>query len=279
LASTGASALLLGRRAERIGAHEVVLDDRTVLRGGLVVDARGPDAAAFAGASGYQKFLGLEIDFEAPHGLARPILMDGAVPQRGGFRFFYTLPLGTNRLLVEETFLSPSPALDLAASRSACLAYAARFGGAPRTVREEAGVLPMPWAGDGGAPERSPLVAGYRGGWFHPATGYSFPPAVRLARAIGPAIPDHVFDGRLATLWRAHRTQVAFAHRLNGLLFRCFEPEQAWNVFARFYTLPDAVVHRFYAMETTRLDRARLVIGRPPRGFSFTKALALARVT
>ena len=149
-----------------------------------------------------------------------------------------------------------------------------------RIVREESGVLPMPWAGTlAGVPERSPLVAGYRGGWFHPATGYSFPPAVRLACCVAARPAAQAFDGRLAALWRAHRTQVRFAQRLNRLLFRCFDPEDAWNVFARFYTLPDAVIRRFYALATTGFDRARLVVGRPPRGFSFAKALALGKAS
>jgi lycopene beta-cyclase len=272
------SALYLGRRAERIDAHEVRLDDGVELGAELVVDARGPDPAAFAGTSGYQKFLGLELAFAGPHAVERPILMDATVPQHDGFHFFYTLPLAADRLLVEETFFSREPALDLDASRAAGLAYAAKLGAAPHIVREESGVLPMPWAGSpAAAPGRSPLVAGYRGGWFHPATGYSFPPAVRLARCVAERPAAQAFDGRLAALWRAHRTQVTFAQRLNGLLFRCFEPEDAWNVFARFYTLPDAVIHRFYALATTGLDRARLVVGRPPRGFSFAKAVALGR--
>ena len=124
---SGESALYLGRRAVRIDSHEVVLDDGTVLGAALVVDARGPDPAAFAGTSGYQKFLGLELAFAGPHGVERPILMDATVAQHGGFRFFYTLPLDADRLLVEETFFSPTPALDLAASRAAGLAYAVAF--------------------------------------------------------------------------------------------------------------------------------------------------------
>ena len=48
-------------------------------------------------------------------------------------------------------------------------------------VREEEGVLPLPWSSALPAPNDPPLVAGYAGGLFHPITGYSLPVAVRLA--------------------------------------------------------------------------------------------------
>jgi lycopene beta-cyclase len=87
-----------------------------------------------------------------------------------------------------------------------------------------------------------------------------------------------VFDTDLARLHRRHRSQVRFAHGLNLLLFRCFEPATMWNVFARFYTLPEDLIRRFYAMSLTRTDQARIVVGRPPRGFSLAIALASRRM-
>ena len=61
---------------------------------------------------GYQKFVGLEVELEEAHGLERPILMDGRVPQTDGLRFVYILPLGPRRLLVEDTYFSDHPQLD-----------------------------------------------------------------------------------------------------------------------------------------------------------------------
>ena len=262
------STVHLGRRATELGEHHVALDDGTTLEGDLVVDARGPDPAAYTRSSGFQKFVGLELQLERPHGLERPVLMDATVPQRDGFRFFYTLPFGADRLLVEETYFARTPELERAAARAAVLEYAARFGSVARVVREESGVLPMPWSSAPAPPRRSPLVAGYRGGWFHPATGYSVPPALRLACHLSARPAADVFDASLARLYRAHRAQVWYAQCLNRLLFHCFAPQDAWNVFARFYTLPDDVIHRFYALSLTALDRIRLIAGRPPRGFS-----------
>ena len=47
-----------------------------------------------------------------------------------------------------------------------------------------------------------PLVAGYQGGWFHPATGYSLPAAARLAALVGELPAERVFGPELDALCR-----------------------------------------------------------------------------
>lgn len=275
LESSANSALFLGRTALTIDAHRVRLDDGHELSGDLVIDARGPQPHDRVSDCGFQKFLGLEIELERPHGLRSPILMDATVSQRDGFRFLYTLPFAGDRLLIEDTTFSRSAGLDDDEARAAVLAAARTWSPIRRVLREERGVLPMPWASSDIEPTSSPLLAGYRGGWFHPATGYSFPPAVRLACHISCRRGAEVVDTALARLYRAHRTQVEFAQHLNRMLFTCFSPGDAWNVFARFYRLPDDLIRRFYALEMTLADRVRLIAGRPPTGFSFRKAFEM----
>jgi lycopene beta-cyclase len=276
LRSAPSSRLVLGRTALRIGAHEVELSDGERLRGTLVIDARGPEPTR-ARACGYQKFLGLELVTEVEHGLTRPLMMDAIVPQLGGFRFFYVLPLDARRLLVEDTRFSRAPELDLDDTRRAILAYAERFGPIRDCVREECGVLPMPWGQQSALRSGSPLRAGYRGGYFHPATGYSLPVALRLALHVASHSAEQMFGTDFALLTRRHESQVRYAAKLNGMLFHCFADDQMWNVFARFYTLPEALVERFYALSLTAWDRARIVVGRPPRGFSLSHALSSSR--
>ncbi|MET0385451.1 MAG: lycopene beta-cyclase CrtY [Polyangiales bacterium] len=268
--------LLLGRRAQRIEADRVQLDDGSVLHGRLVIDARGPDPQAHVGRCGYQKFLGLELALRERHGLSRPLLMDATCEQRDGFRFFYVLPLTPDRLLVEETRFSRTPGLDRPAARREVYAYATRFGAIAACVREEVGVLPMPWSMRW--PEADvtagALPAGYRGGYFHPATGYSMPAALRVAELVG----EHVMLEPLGPAWqrfvRTHRAQAAYALQLNRLLFTGFAETDMWGVLARFYHLPEIAIERFYALESSLLDRARIVVGRPPRGFSLRRAIA-----
>jgi lycopene beta-cyclase len=268
------SRTFLGCRAEYVGAQTVALEDGRMLTADLIVDARGPRRMPGAPSCGYQKFLGLELAFEPAHSLGGPILMDASVEQVDGFRFFYVLPFGPSRMLVEDTRFSLDSHMHAESARRAVLAYASRFGRVQRVLREEHGVLPMPWKNAHEAPCGSPLVAGYRGGWFHPATGYSMPAAIRLALHVADRAPRAVFDEELQRLYRQHERQARYAERLNWLLFHGFEPHDMWRVFERFYRLPDALIHRFYAMQLSFGDRARILLGRPPGGLKLATALA-----
>ncbi len=272
------SELRCGVAARAVLADRVELETGEVLTADLIVDARGPRCDPGGGrGAGYQKFVGVELVLPAPHGLARPVVMDATVPQLGGFRFFYVLPLAADRVLVEDTRFSRDPALDGARLERDCLQFAAAAGlAAGRVVRTERGVLAMPCGGPAEAPSR-PLRAGYQGGWFHPATGYSFPVAARLASFIAARRPSQVIGAELDALWRAQRRQVRFCHLLNRLVFRWFAEGDEWHAFDRFYRLPAPLIRRFYALETSAADRARILLGRPPRGFSLRAGLRARR--
>lgn len=278
LARAPGCALITGVEAVEVGAERVVLADGRELTATAVIDARGPQRAELpADAVAFQKFVGLELELDAPHGLTVPILMDATVPQVDGFRFVYTLPLGPRRLLVEDTYYSDAPVLDRDAVGAQVLAYARAAGWSVAGVaRREHGVLPLPWRAAPALPDGGPVAAGYQGGWFHPVTGYSFPTAARLAATIASVPPERLCSGpELAALARAHRKQQQFAFRLNRMLFRWFPPEHRYRVLERFYRLPEPTIRRFYALTLTAGDRARIVLGRPPRGLSWRRALAL----
>ena len=121
---------------------------------------------------------------------------------------------------------------------------------------------------------RAPLVAGYAGGWFHPVTGYSFPIAARLAALVASLPAEALFGHELATFAAAHARQLAFAQRLTHMLFHWFAPDQRHHARA---VLPasEQSIARFYALELTAFDRARLLAGRPPRGMSWRAMLGL----
>jgi lycopene beta-cyclase len=266
-------AIVLGAEATDVTAERVRLSDGRTLAGRLVVDARGPGRPPQCTA-GYQKFIGQELLTARPHGLVRPIVMDARVPQRDGFRFFYVLPLALDRLLVEDTYFSDRPDLDRETIRREIAAYSKHRGFDVSTVlREEEGVLPMPWAGDGPSTALAPLVAGYRGGWAHPATGYSLPIAAHLAVLVGRLTGGEQAEAVLAGLASRLGPQMRFARLLNRLLFRWYLPDQRRHVFERFYRLPEPTIRRFYALHMTVFDRARILVGRPPRGFSLRARL------
>lgn len=265
-----------GENAEAIHAQHIVLASGRVLQAQLIIDSRGPERRELApGKAGFQKFVGLEVRTHSPHGLESPILMDAQVEQVDGFRFLYVLPLGPDRLLLEDTRFSDGPALDVEDLTSRIHEYARQQGyRIAEVLRTEQGVLPLPWAGeivDHVAGE--PIRAGYAGSWFHPVTGYSFPIALRLASYIANAPLDLLQRDGLNELLPEHRRQMAFAYRLNKMLFTWFEPDKRYNVLERFYTLHEPIIRRFYALQTTGIDRARIFLGRPPRGMSYKAAI------
>jgi lycopene beta-cyclase len=265
---------LLGSDVTAVGEHRVELADGRVLHATAVIDARGPDRFAAGAATGYQKFLGLELELETSSGFDRPLLMDARVPQTDGFRFMYALPLAERRLLLEDTYFSSSAELEPGRLREAILAYAMAAGfRVARITREETGVLALPLRAPAMRQAGSPLLAGYAGGWFHPTTGYSFPIALRLAELLASAAPDELFGPRFAALAAEQERQARFAVLLNRLLFGAFQPADRWNALDRFYRLPEPTIRRFYALRTNSGDRARILCGRPPRGLSLRALL------
>ena len=261
----------LGGRVLRDRVVEVGAGHAVLARGGrieaAVIDARGAgDLSLLRG--GWQKFVGLTIRTERPHGVERPVVMDATVEQIDGYRFVYVLPFGPHELFVEDTYYSDTPELDADAIRDRVLAYAATRGwaGTPSN-RLETGVLPVISGGDFAAYwGAAGAKAGMRAGLCQPTTGYSLPDAVRLAARIGAAA-DLSADG-LARLTHAHARDAwrarGFYRLLDRMLFGAAAPDQRYRVLERFYRLSPDLIGRFYAARSTLGDRVRILAGKPP---------------
>lgn len=262
--------LIFGQGARGVAPQSVTLMDGTRIDAGGVIDARGPgDMKALD--LGYQKFLGQGWACDAPHGLACPIIMDATVDQSEGYRFVYVLPLSATELFIEDTYYSTSPLLDepALAGRIARYAQAQGWAGAP-TGHAETGILPVCMGGDlerlWAAEAPGVAKAGLRGGFFHALTGYSLPDAARTALAIAQ-MPDPtgaILHDQLRDRARKHWKGQAFYRMLATLLFRAAEPAERWRVLARFYRLDPALIGRFYAGETSLIDKMRILTGKPP---------------
>ena len=255
---------------EVVGAGSVRLADGRTLAARTVIDARG--AGETTVPCGWQKFYGEELTLRHGHGLARPIVMDATVAQRDGYRFMYVLPLTPERALVEDTSFSDGPELDEDERRWRIAEWLREQGWeALRVERTERGVLPMPMAeapADSPSPASSSAVAaGYRGGWFHPGTGYSLPLAAELAELVA-ATPADALPAAVASAARERRRRARFCHLLNRLLFRWYPPAARRGIFERFYRLPASTIARYYAMRLRPADKMRILGGRPPAGLS-----------
>jgi lycopene beta-cyclase len=258
-------------------ANNVQLADGSVMEASCVIDARGP--APMRGiVLGYQKFVGLEIETEMPHGQTIPTVMDATVPQYDGYRFVYALPFSANRILIEDTYYSDDQRLDHDVLQDRVTHYAHDRGWKiSRTVRKEQGVLPIILAGDLAAflahdRQGAPKI-GAAASLFHPTTGYSLPDALDLAQYIARhAAQGHamdsagvrkLLDAKITELWQARR----FFRLLNRMMFRAGNPAERYRIIQRFYRLDPGLVQRFYAAKLKWRDKARLVTGKPPVPF------------
>lgn len=266
-------AVVCGERVDEVGPGHVRLASGGALRAHCVIDARGPTDTPNL-AIGYQKFLGLELQLDSPHGEVNPLIMDATVAQTDGYRFVYTLPLAVDRVLIEDTYYSDGIELELDALRKRTLSYATARGWKVRAVvREEQGVLPIVLAGDieghlssyaAGAPR-----IGLAAALFHPTTGYSLPDAVRTAHrlaelaAIGPLDTARArtgIDALVRDVWRER----AYFRLLNRMMFKAGLPHERYRILERFYGLDEGLIQRFYAGALTTADRCRILVGKPP---------------
>ena len=263
------SALWTGVDVVETGPGHVRLADGEIIEAKSVIDGRG-----YRNNPGqvdrFQGFFGQEVRLAAPHGLHNPVLMDATVDQLDGFRFIYLLPVAPALLLIEDTSYTETATLDVAALRRQIAAYATGMGWTIMDIlREEQGVLPITLSGHldhektGGA--TLPAV-GMRAGLYHPTTGYALPDAVRLADRIA-ALPD-LTHAALASLTWGHAGRVwqrrALFRLLNRLLFLAGPATDRYKIMRRFYTMPEALIARFYAADLLPHDTVRLLVGRPP---------------
>ena len=150
---------------------------------------------------------------------------------RNGDTFLYTVPLGDNRILVEETCLARRPGMPLSELRRRLHARLEPSG------REERVRFPLD------APRAKGLAFGASAGFIHPATGYSVATSLALAPKVAQAIqagehPKHV-------IW-SKRARAVHALRQFGLeaLLR-MDADETRDFFELFFQLP-AELQRAY---------------------------------
>ena len=266
--------------AVEVSQTGVYLADQRRIAAGGVFDGRGVadlDHLDF----GWQKFVGQEYRTASPHGLTHPIVMDATVDQIDGYRFVYALPFAEDRIFIEDTYYSDGPDIDRDAMVSRIKAYAAAQGwNLAELIHQEMGALPVTMGGDFDAYWRSGGEAakiGVRAALFHGTTGFSLPDAVRTASMIatlddlsGPAIARAMHSFAEAR-WK----KGGFYRLLDRMLFRAATPGTRYQVLQRFYGLAPSLIQRFYAGNTTWLDKARILSGKPP--VPIVRAMAVMR--
>lgn len=265
----GSIVVRTGAACEILSATRVRCADDAVIDCRLVVDCRGRSASAdSAGGVGYQTFIGREFRTNRRWPAGEPTVMDVREDQADGFEFLYELPFGPDHVLLEYTRFHEEPSCDRQRAERLIERRLAEAGvDSAELIRTEQGCLPMPYA----APTRrdGPTVAGgYAGGWYHAATGYSMPLAIRFAELVALSAPERVADV-LSAASSHDSLRRGFSRFLNRLLFCLVTPQDRWKIFRRFYrVLSEDRIARFYGHRFTATDAFRIVIGRPPPGLA-----------
>ena len=229
---------------------------------------------------GFQKFLGLELEFEAAARARAPLLMDATVPQLGGFRFFYVLPLSPTRLLVEDTRFSLDPRARprRAAPRGAELRRRASAAWRARAARGVAACCRCRWAGRRTAP-RSLTAARRLPRRLLPSRDRLLVPGRAPARAThrGARAARRSSTAICIALHRAHARRSATRAGSTGCSSTASTPEDMWRVFERFYRLPEALDPSLLR-DVAVAGRPRAhPAGRPPGGLKLGAALSPRR--
>ncbi|MGZ4541939.1 MAG: lycopene cyclase family protein [Mycobacteriaceae bacterium] len=222
------------------------LEDGTALRAKVTIDARGAPARGRTQQTAYgvvvsrwraETVLGgaeaLFMDWRTDHGAGT-----GAPPS-----FLYAVPLGGDRVLLEETCLARRPGLgldDLARRLIARLAARGLQIDGHEPVERVRFALdaPLPrreWAG------RTPPVVrfGAAAPLVHPASGYSVAAALRLAPQIADIIATGGTAANVQSLIWSRRARGVHALRLRGLRsLLAFAPADVPEFFAAFFALP-----------------------------------------
>ncbi|WP_413574818.1 lycopene beta-cyclase CrtY [Bdellovibrio sp. HCB290] len=249
--------------------HKVVLADGKVISSEQIVDARGWPGIETKN-QGYQKFVGWDVTLAQPHLIDFVFLKDVCVPQKDGYRFFYLLPWSENSLLIEDTYYSNSPDLDIAEIGKGIEEYIAAQGWTIQSIdRRESGCLPLPFFPTK-EKDQEYISLGARSDLFHPVTGYTFPVTVSRVDLI-VRIPTKQWKRALTEHDRKLRKQMRFLFALNRMLFLAAEPELRFKVLQRFYKLPADLIGRFYRGDLRFSDWVRILVGKPP--VSIGKAL------
>lgn len=236
---------LIAGRVATADAHTVRLADGRELAADLVVDARG---SRLSPAKAQQTAVGVVLRRDATGSIDGSWFMDwradNGSPADAPPSFLYVVPVGPDRVLVEETCLVGRPPLGYRELRSRLQNRLERRGVRLRGDEPEEhvrfAVEPEPATPTSG-PGRNGhglLLVGARGGIMHPATGYSVAPSLRLADDLAVLLAAGS-PGDAVRLLRNRRRRLVRLLRGAGLttLLR-LPPDGVTAFFEAFFRLP-----------------------------------------
>jgi lycopene beta-cyclase len=239
-------------RAEQV-IHSKDFSQVNGLRARVVVDATGHSPALLQVPNtppiGWQTAFGATLVGEHGLPLDRAVFMDWRTPSASASKptFLYALPLGPDRLFVEETSLIAGQPPSMESLRSKLMLRLQGMGLGGELVAQERCLFPMGVA----LPANQRIVAfGASAGMVHPATGYSVGRSLRAAQAVAMALdPSLDPEAASAKLWSAVWTpstrRSRSLHMMGARIIESLDLHQTRAFFGAFFDLPIPVWSRY----------------------------------
>lgn len=233
----------------REGGVDLGLDDGRLLRASVLVDATG--VGTWLGRSpsrSAQVALGRIVELSrVPWAEDEAVWMDLRGHDDQAPSFLYALPLGGDRVLLEETSLASSPPMAWRVLEARLEDRIAAWGlQVRRTVGHERVYIPL----DGGIPApRGPIVGfGAAGGFVHPSTGYSVVRSLRSAAGFADALVRGLeggdgaaaADAAFASVWPLSAQISRFLHQTGLKVLLSLNGAQTRRFFESFFALSPA---------------------------------------
>ena len=113
---------------------------------------------------------------------------------------------------------------------------------------------------------KTPITLGARSLYFNPVTGYSLPQTLAAIQVFISSEPGgfEFIRKSMSKFLHAQKPNSDFFYMLNKMFFRAARPELRYIVLSRFYKLPIDTIERFYNGNLRLIDKARILIGKPP---------------
>jgi lycopene beta-cyclase len=229
----------------------VALADGTRLAASVVVNAGGAPPRRRCAE---QTAFGTVVSVEAAREIVGPgeaVLMDWRQPPHGELRwptFLYAIPLGGDRVLLEETSLARRPGLPLRELQRRLRSRLAAHGVRPTSAHE---LVRFPVD----VPRPRSVAFGAAAALVHPATGYSVATSLRLAPEVAAAVADALPRGGEAVraavrsvVWSPSAKLVHLCRRRGLEALLAFPPERVPEFFDSFFRMP-ARLQRAYLSE------------------------------
>jgi lycopene beta-cyclase len=222
--------------ATELTPERITLADGTTIRARVVIDARGtPPGAGIPEQTAYGIVVSPDVARRVSDDASAWIMdwrTDNGTTGAALPSFLYIVPLSDDRVLLEETCLIGSPALDFAVLRTR---LTARLSGRGYEVTGDEPVERVRFAVRPPPGDRSGVLRfGARGGLMHPATGYS----VAASLCLADSMAIDIADGRMPRVGSRRSSAVSKLRSLGSSALTTLPHDSVATFFDAFFDLP-----------------------------------------